>query len=224
MSTEGAANASSSRRSSESWRDEFAAAADGFAMLVAEVAPDDWERPGLGVWNVRGLVGHTSRSLTLIGTYLAAAADPSLELYLGPVDYFAGALPSDGKERAQVDAAIAERGRQAGEELGPEPASRIAELAASAVALVRRTPDDAELTLRDGRMSLAGYIPTRTFELAVHSLDLADALGLTVPPRLAPAISAACTLAGALAARGPAAADVLRLLTGRGGATAPSVV
>ena len=32
---------------------------------------DRWERPGLGEWDIRALVGHTSRSLLTVEIYLA---------------------------------------------------------------------------------------------------------------------------------------------------------
>jgi hypothetical protein len=64
-------------------------------------------------------------------------------------------------------------------------------------------------------MPLVDYLPTRTFELTVHSLDLARALGVDPPEVLTPAVTACCELAGGLAGRRPHAADLLLLLTGR---------
>jgi hypothetical protein len=51
----------------------------------------------------------------------------------------------------------------------------------------------------------------------VHSLDLARALDQTPPDGLDAAIAASCELAGQLAAQSPRAAELLLLLTGRGG-------
>jgi hypothetical protein len=48
-------------------------------------------------------------------------------------------------------------------------------------------------------MTLIDYLPTRTFELTVHSLDLARALGIESLAVLGPAVSACCELAGRLA-------------------------
>lgn len=64
-------------------------------------------------------------------------------------------------------------------------------------------------------MSLADYLPTRTFELTVHNLDLARAIGAPVPAAIGPAISEACGLAGRLAGCHPQAAELLLMLTGR---------
>jgi hypothetical protein len=108
-----------------------------------------------------------------------------------------------------------ERGRRAGEELGDHPAGAVAELAGRVVALGDACSDDDPVATPAGKMTFAGYLPTRTFELAVHSLDLARALGVPPPGVLGPATAAAGKLAGALAAQHPNAAKLLPLLTGR---------
>lgn len=65
-----------------------------------------------------------------------------------------------------------------------------------------------------GGMRLADYLPTRTFELVVHTLDLASALGLDVaPPRDAAAL--ALHLVADLAATGDHAGALLLAATGR---------
>ncbi len=66
-----------------------------------------------------------------------------------------------------------------------------------------------------GQMTLAGYLPTRTFELAVHTLDLSAALGAPVPEVLQPAIAMSVMLAAEIAAGLPSAPDVLLALCGR---------
>ena len=55
-------------------RDAFIGAVDYFIATVARVPADEWDRPGLGEWSVRALVGHTSRALLTVETYLAAGA------------------------------------------------------------------------------------------------------------------------------------------------------
>lgn len=113
------------------------------------------------------------------------------------------------------DAAIAERGRQAGAELGADPAKTVREITTRVLARVDATPEDALLATPAGSMTLGAYLPTRTFELTVHSLDLARTLDIDPPVGLTPAIAACCELAGALAARRPNAASILLTLTGR---------
>lgn len=196
-------------------RHAFQSAASGFVELVGEIPPEAWRRPALGVWDVRALVGHTSRAFSTIEGYLGGAS--TLPPVDGPVGYYLRALASgaDAEARAGRDAAIAARGREAGEALGDVPAAALAALAARTQALVARTPDDAPVASPAGPMTLADYLPTRTFELTVHSLDLARALGVGTPAVLAPAITACCELAGSLAGRRPDAAELLLLLTGR---------
>src|SRR5262249_49165549 len=136
----------------------------------------------------------------------------------GPVDYYLlGRELAGGADRASFAAAIAERGREAGAALGDDPRRSVAQLAGRVTDLVDATPDDAPVAIRGGRMTLANYLPTRTFELAVHGLDLARALGTDAPSNLMPAVSASCELAGLIAARLPSAPDFLLLLAGRQG-------
>src|SRR3954453_13442881 len=54
-------------------RRAFADAAEWFVRTAALVG-DRWQRPGLGEWDVRALVGHTSRSLLTVEMYLARPA------------------------------------------------------------------------------------------------------------------------------------------------------
>jgi len=163
-------------------RRAFSDAAEWFVGTAALVG-DRWDRPGLGEWDVRALVGHTSRSLVTVETYLArpaAAAEVA-----SAADYFRAT------RAAAADRAVAARGRDAGAALGAYPAAAVAEIAARVLALVD-TQDGSELvTTIAGGMRLGDYLPTRAFELAVHTADLATALG--VPPDV-PATSAAQAL------------------------------
>ncbi|MDQ1356307.1 MAG: hypothetical protein QOG44_680, partial [Acidimicrobiaceae bacterium] len=64
------------------------------------------------------------------------------------------------------------------------------------------------------------YLPTRTFELTVHTLDLVCALGVEAPPVLDAPVAACLELAVAAAAAGRGASSggaVLLALTGRRG-------
>lgn len=198
-------------------RAAFAAATTAFVELVATVGPGDWERPGLGVWNVRELVGHTARALTTIEAYLATPAAGT------PVDGPAGyvvAMLSDRvppEQRRQQEAAIAARGREAGAALGVDAAASIAGVASRVRELVAATPDEAPVGSPVGPMRLIDYLPTRTFELTVHTLDLARALGVAPPRSVDPAIAPSLELAAAIAGRRARAADLLLLMTGREG-------
>ena len=48
--------------------DLFGQAARAVAALVDTIPPERWDGPGLGEWDLRALVGHTSRSLLTVET------------------------------------------------------------------------------------------------------------------------------------------------------------
>ena len=189
-------------------RTTFLSAAAAVADLVDTIPSAAWDGPGLGVWDLRALVGHTSRALVTVVTYLGRPA--AAEEIATPEAYYALVARAGGADPA----AVAERGRAAGAALGADPASAFRALIADATAALDRAGDDDLVTTVAGGMRLLAYLPTRTFELAVHSADIAAATGLpvTIPP-------AVLTEAAALAARtavevgqGPV---VLAALTGR---------
>ena len=65
----------------------FESAARSFADLVHRIPDDRWTGPGLGDWDLRSLVGHASRSLVTVSTYLQTAAEH--EDVATPQDYYA---------------------------------------------------------------------------------------------------------------------------------------
>lgn len=187
----------------------FEAAGRSFAGLVRDIPATAWDGPGLGEWDLRSLVGHTARSLITVSTYLQGTAE-RVDVAT-PADYYVLIRPY----AARVGAAdIVERGRQAGRDLGADPAAAVENL-------LERVLDD--LSGQDDRIiavigglgiRLYTYLPTRTFELAVHSLDIAGALGgdITLPPAVA---AEAAGLAAAIAVTSGQAEQVLLALTGR---------
>lgn len=187
----------------------YAGAAQAFRELTGQIQEHDWSRPALGDWDVRALAGHTSRALTTVEAYLATPATG--DRVAGPVEYF---LTVRG---AMSPGAIAQRGTEAGNALGEDPAAAVRELVQRVTSLVRDTPDDALVATPAGTMTLIDYLPTRIFELAVHTLDLARALEVPPPASLAPAVAASLELAGAIGSRLPSAGELLLLLTGRTG-------
>ena len=191
-------------------RRAFADAAQWFVRTAALVG-DRWDRPGLGEWDVRALVGHTTRSLLTVEMYLARPAETVEVTSAG--DYFRAT------SAAAAAPAVAARGRDAGSALGSDPAAAVAEIAGRVLPLVD-TRDGTELvTTIAGGMRLADYLPTRTFELAVHTADLATALGV---PADVPATAAtqALRVVTELAVAGGRAGSLLLLATGRHGVPA----
>lgn len=187
-------------------RAAFAAAAGWFRATVDAVG-DRWDEPGLGEWTVRDLVGHASRALSTVATYLEAGSPDTEVTELSARDYLVL-----GSRASSAD--VAERGRRAGRELGADPAARLQELDLRVQTAVTAASDDAYVGTPFGGMRLVDYLPTRTFELVVHTADLGAALGVeTRPPT--EAARAALDLATALVLERDDAVDVLLALTGR---------
>lgn len=187
----------------------FSLAANHFVALVRRIPADRWDDPGLGEWSVRDLVGHTSRSLITVSTYLKTSA-PREDL-TAAVDYYVEMQPLMSGMGA---AAIVERGRRAGRDLGEDPAAAVAELARQALADVAAAGDPLIEVIGGHGIRLSSYLPTRTFELAVHGLDIAGAVGLAAEPPAEVLADAAALAAriGAALGHGPA---LLLALTGR---------
>jgi uncharacterized protein (TIGR03083 family) len=188
----------------------YAAAAGAFAGLVRRIPVAAWDGPGLGDWDLRALVGHTARSLTTVISYLDA---PAARVDLtGPVEYYAMAATISAGDAAGV----VQRGRQAGEDLGRDPTATVNALVTEALAKLAGR-DDALITVFGGHgMRLSRYLPTRTFELAVHSLDIAAATGIefALPAEVC---GVAITLAAQIAVANGTGDPALRALTGRAG-------
>ena len=185
----------------------FAAAARSVSEAIAQIPANAWDGPGLGEWTVRDLVGHTSRSLVTVIDYLARPV--AEEVVLSASAYLAaisgGTIDAD---------AVTERGRQAGRDLGDDPASRFHALVDEAVRVAEGTDPDLVVHTIVGGMRVAAYLPTRTFELCVHGLDIAAATGIPVdlPPRAVEEASALAAVAAAQRGLGP---DLLLAMTGR---------
>src|SRR5215217_6962509 len=138
----------------QSWEESrraYAEAAEWFVSRAALVG-ERWDRPALGEWDVRALVGHTTRAFLTVEAYLdrpAAGVDVD-----SAADYFRAT-----RELART-AAVTERGRDAGAALGPEPAVAVAEIAARVVRIVDAQDGSVLLTTVAGGMRLADYLPT----------------------------------------------------------------
>jgi uncharacterized protein (TIGR03083 family) len=191
-------------------RTTFLGAAAAFEQLVARIPVSGLTGPGLGDWDLRALVGHTSRSLVTVETYLdqpaAAVEVPTAADYYVAIG---SALAAGGPE-------VVERGRQAGSALGDDPATSVRDLAARVREKLTRYGPAYVLTTIAGGMPLEEYLRTRTFELVVHGLDLERACG--VAPVFDPAaLVDATTLAAEVAVRTGRGPDLLLALTGRAG-------
>lgn len=189
----------------------FVSAATAFARLVHDIPAGAWDGPGLGDWDLRSLVGHTSRSLTTVSTYLQTTA--AREDVATPQEYYVRVTPS----ALGIDPAdVAERGRQAGRDLGDDPAAAVDALLARTLEDLAGVDGDPLITVIGGLgIRLSTYLPTRIFELTVHGLDIARAVDISFSPP-PDALEVALALAGRVAAHTGQGEAVLLALTGRG--------
>src|SRR6185295_3514638 len=116
-------------------REAYEIATGLFVNTVEQIGPTQWEQPGLGVWTVRDLVGHTRRALLTVEMYLAKPA--AQRQVMRPVEYFL---------RAQASLAdpgsVAARGREAGMALGPDPLAAVRDIAARVLAPLKTASDE----------------------------------------------------------------------------------
>jgi uncharacterized protein (TIGR03083 family) len=189
----------------------FASAARSVAALVHEIPGDRWDGPGLGEWDLRSLVGHTSRSLITVSTYLRQPAET--EDITSPQEYYARVNPA----ALGIDPeGVVERGRQAGRELGDDPKATVDDLVTRVLDELGDSGDPLITVIGGAGIRLHSYLPTRTFELAVHGLDIARAVGISyVIP--ADVLEEATRLAARIAVSEGHGETVLLALTGRGG-------
>nr|WP_233913492.1 maleylpyruvate isomerase N-terminal domain-containing protein [Arthrobacter polaris]UIK89164.1 maleylpyruvate isomerase N-terminal domain-containing protein [Arthrobacter polaris] len=182
-------------------------AVDWFLRTIPD-ANGPWDGHALGQWSVRDLVGHTSRALSTLESYVNKPVR-TIEVDSG-VEYFRRALAALADPEA-----VAQRGQDAGAALGADPGAAVAAIAKRVLALVHASTADTVAATPVGGMRLIDYLPTRTFELTVHTCDLATALGqpLTVPEC---AGAQSLSLVSALATEAGLSGALLLAATGRG--------
>jgi uncharacterized protein (TIGR03083 family) len=186
----------------------YASAVRSFTSLVRDIPTDRWDGPGLGGWDLRSLVGHASRSIITVIAYTDTTAER--EDIASPQEYYARARAIAAADPAGVE----ERGRLAGRDLGTDPVAAVEALAEAALTKLADGSDLLIAVIGGIGMRLRQYLPTRTFELAVHSLDIAAAADLpfTLP---ADVLTEATTLAARVAVELGEGDTVLMSLTGR---------
>jgi uncharacterized protein (TIGR03083 family) len=182
-----------------------------FVDTVNKIKPDQWDMPGLGEWSVRDLVGHTARSMLTLPQFAkrkAGERSPVADIPT-PAAYYQRAFLGDGTNER-----IAERGRQTAETLGPNLPAAVAQVSTEVAALLDTLTDDFVFKTLAGNIMLVDYLPTRTLELVVHTLDLLAPIGIAGSPPHDAMLSALRLLAD-LAADTPHAGHLALLATGR---------
>lgn len=186
-------------------------AARAFAGLVHEIPESAWDGPGLGAWDLRSLVGHTSQALSTVGRYRHRPAER--EDVTSAADYYA-LVHQSMASNAAIAARIEESGRNAGHELGEAPAAAVDGLVEGTLSDLMGVEDSLIRVTGGLGIRLQSFVPTRTFELAVHSLDVARAVSVpfTLP---ADVLAEVTVLSAAIAVATGQAQEVLLSLTGR---------
>lgn len=187
----------------------FSHTADSFVQLVRGIRDDQWDGPGLGEWDVRALVGHTSRALVTLLDYLALE-EPRVVTIPNAERYYALATAEYGDP-----AAIVQRGVDAGGSLGDDPAGTLRSLTEHALESLANQDEDRIVAVRGGSILLKEYLRTRLLELVVHSLDIAAATGQTASFPVQ-AQRETLLLAASIAGETGRGQQLLLALTGRG--------
>ncbi len=189
-------------------KEAYKQAARFFVDTVARVQATQWDDVGLGEWNVRDLVGHTSRSLTRVEEFCAQPAEKAT--VLSAAEHYRISLAS-----ANANEEIAARGREAGAELGSDPAATVRTAADRVLPLLEGLSEDMVISYPNGGIRLGDYLETRVVELTVHTLDLANAIGADVEAP-AEALSVTLHLLADLAVASGQGAPLVLAATGRG--------
>lgn len=174
----------------------FLEAAEWFAAMVDTIPRDAWNGPGLGEWDLRALVGHTSRALS---TVIRGVGQPTSEVDCKTAAEYVidTASIQSGSARTADGSTVTERGITAGRELGEHPADAVRALLGETRSILQNASGpDPIITTIVGGMQLSQYLRTRTFELVVHGLDIQTALrGSAAAPGWSPESPPAAALA-----------------------------
>lgn len=187
----------------------FSQSADAFLGVVSRIRDDQWTEPGLGVWDVRGLAGHTARAILTTEQYLqldepGQVSIPDAETYYTAVY----------EQLAADDESIARRGVEAGVWLSDDPVGQISAALGRTRALIDAAPANRLVSIGGMGITLYDYLRTRVFELVVHTMDLSRATGIPHNLPVHAIADAAALAAGTLVVRGHGE-ELLRGLTGR---------
>jgi uncharacterized protein (TIGR03083 family) len=195
------------------YRRTYRSAAVAVVDLVSRVPAGRWDDPALGEWSVRDLTGHlVSSALRQVPEVLATPAEKAdIE---APEGYWAFARSAPPDLYAAASALSARDARETGRRLGDDPVEAVREAAGRATQALAGVGDDDPVATPAGGMRVRDWLPTRTFELVVHGLDLAAAVDLE-PSFFPDAVAEATALAAKVAVAVGDGPQILRALTGR---------
>ncbi|MFD7923318.1 sterol carrier family protein [Streptomyces sp. NPDC059740] len=181
-------------------RTAVAAQLDNVRAAVRGLGEAEWERPTrLAGWDVRSLAAHVAFAVDSVAVRLAQPAPARQELALA--------------DWGQATVAFAAASQQAVREVegADDPVARLDSAAARFAELVEPEPATRLLTTPVGAVRLDDYLVTRCVELAVHTDDLAAALGVDVPQDRQNLAAAVRMLADTLATQAPGGSVEVRV-------------
>ncbi len=190
-------------------RETYLEAGEFFGGVVDQIDIDGFETPALGEWCARDLIGHTYRAFTTILSYSAKPGDKVD--FERPVDYFLKVFEEHADPKL-----VAERGRAAGLEIIDDPKMMVRGFAMYVKNKLDELNDDHIMATPVGGIRLIDYLPTRTFELIIHTMDLAKALDLDGQPPES-GMEATLQILGQLALYRGQAPELVLAATGRHG-------
>lgn len=161
---------------------QFFEAADAAADIVeSDAVGARWGAPSLlPGYDVGALAAHLARAVHTVESYLAAEPPGSGSPRLTAGEYFAAALgdhdPVDSELHAQV--------RRRGEDAAATGQRSVIDSLRTTIRGLRDTDLDLgrPIAVIGGLVMLLGdYLQTRLVELAVHSADLAESVGVAAP-------------------------------------------
>jgi uncharacterized protein (TIGR03083 family) len=189
-------------------KEAFTQAATFFVESVAKIGPSQWDDSALGVWSVRDLVGHTSRSISRVAEFAVQPAD-KIDVASAAQHYHVSLAPDD------IDETIAQGGRDAALTLGDDPAATVRASLDAVVLVLTGVSEGTTIAYTNGGIRLEHYLQTRVLELVIHTLDLLAAINdNTQPPR--EALLSTLHLIADLAADSGFGGQFALLATGRG--------
>ncbi|MEF2977009.1 maleylpyruvate isomerase family mycothiol-dependent enzyme [Subtercola sp. YIM 133946] len=187
---------------------KFHQAAEAFIELVRLIRPEQWDEHALGSWSVRSLVGHTTRAILTVETYLGH--DEVSRVGLPTAEDYYALIYTDFADPVSVAA----RGVEAGVWLGDDPVQQITDALQRASDAIASAPAGRVVSVGGHGIELTQYLRTRIFELVVHSIDIGRAIGQPHGQSVE-CITDATSLAARIGARAGSGEEILLALTGR---------
>jgi Mycothiol maleylpyruvate isomerase N-terminal domain len=196
-------------------RDAYLRAAASAAELLRDPAvASSWEAPSaLRELRVSGLAGHLARQVVGVPAVLAVAApdEPPLSL----LSHYARAEWVAAGINDEANVSIRHQGEDEAADGAAALAGRTADAAAKLRAQLPAEPADrlVHLPWAPWSLTLDDFLVTRMMEIAVHSDDLAESVGIPTPPLPEDVLRPVLALLTQLSARRHGPTALLRALS-----------